>query len=106
MPRRLQVPVDRALVLQEQVFVGAVRHGHDIDVLEFGIRLRASNNGSEYGGARLRLRFRFRARQGTAQWNRALNRVTRTPPAEGFTCSRKVEKRPITLRAVNASATR
>ena len=36
---------------------------------------------------------------GTAQWNRALYRVTRSPSASGLTCSRKVEKRPITPRS-------
>src|SRR5947209_13405819 len=42
---------------------------------------------------------------GTAQWNSALKRVTRSPVCSGFTCSRKVEKRPMTLRALSDSAT-
>ena len=38
-PARGEVLVDRALVLEQQRFVGAVRDRHDVDVLEFRTRL-------------------------------------------------------------------
>src|SRR5260370_21868351 len=36
---RTKMSIYGRLVFQEQLFVGAVRNGHDVDVLEFGARL-------------------------------------------------------------------
>ena len=43
---------------------------------------------------------------GTAQWNRALYFVTCSPVLSVLTCSRNVEKRPMTLRSFRSCATR
>src|SRR5947208_12249637 len=32
---RIQMPIDCRLVVEEQLFIGAVRYSHDVDVLEF-----------------------------------------------------------------------
>src|SRR5437016_6036274 len=32
---RIQMPIDRHFVLEEQLFIGSVRYSHDVDVLEF-----------------------------------------------------------------------
>src|SRR4029079_15901503 len=34
-PARIKMPINSSFVLQQQLFVGAVRHGHDVDVSEF-----------------------------------------------------------------------
>src|SRR5437870_4634156 len=32
---QIEMPIDSHLMIEEQLFISAVRHGHDVDVLEF-----------------------------------------------------------------------
>ena len=86
-----------ALCARSAVFLRAVGDGHDVDVAEFRpalppVAVRQDEVPPDLA-ARLDL-----APGGTAQWNSALKRVTRTPVSLGLTCSRKVENRPMSLR--------
>ena len=101
-----EVRVDRRLVREDAVLLRAVADGHDVDVVELRAAFAPVAVGEDVDGGRLRRRPRSRGPAGTRQWKSALKRVTRSPVCEGFTCSRKVEKRPMTWRALRSSATR
>ena len=35
---RGKMPINGGLVIEQQLFIGAMRNGHDVDILEFGTR--------------------------------------------------------------------
>ena len=80
MPHALRCSIDRALVLEQQIFVGAVRDRHDVDVLELRARLAPVTMRQDMMAAHFAARFHF-APDGTAQWNKRIE--TRHPHAAG-----------------------
>ena len=93
--------VDRALCSSKRFFVHSVSYSHDIDVIELGSSLAPIAVG-EYFVTPNFAAPPFRARAGLPNGT-GVERVTRVPVWLGLTCSRKVEKRPTSLRAKDSA---
>ena len=55
----MKMPIYGRFVFEERLFVRAVRHGHDVNVLEFGARLAPVSMGENVMSAHFASGFKF-----------------------------------------------